>query len=314
MFFLAPCPLPLAPCPYSMPKGQPFTALCQLAARLSQPRVADLHVHTTASDGEFTPSQVVLHAMRAKLSAVAITDHDTLASVAPAVEAAAGLGHAAPTIIPGVEVSAEFAGREVHLLGYFVNPADGRLTRMLDQICVRRRERFRAFVAKLAATGVHFPPGLADAEEAKTVSLGRRHVAGLLVRVGVVRGRFAAFQRIMNPITSDITVNHRVPAADALRAIRDAGGVASFAHPPDEVDEATLTQLRELGLQAIEAAFPAASASHTTRLRGFVATLGLAVTGGSDCHGPDPIGRMIGARGVTRAELTVLRELAGRSA
>lgn len=297
-----------------MPKGQPFTVQCQLAARLAQPRVADLHVHTTASDGEFTASQVVLHALRAKLSAVAITDHDTLASVATAAEAAAGLGHAAPTVIPGVEMSAEFAGREVHLLGYFVDPADGRLTRLLEEICGRRRERFREFVAKLAATGVNFPPGLVETEEAKTVSLGRRHVAGLLVRSGVVRGRFAAFQRILNPITTDISVNHRVPAGAALQAIRDAGGVASFAHPPDEIDEATLTQLRDHGLQAIEVAFPAASASHTTRMRGFAAALGLAVTGGSDCHGPDPVGRMIGARGVTRAELTALRELAGRSA
>lgn len=305
--------MPHALCPYSMPKGQPFTVQCQLAARLNQPRVADLHIHTLASDGEFTASQVVLHAMRARLSAVAITDHDTLASVPAAIETAAGLGHAAPVVIPGVEVSGEFAGREVHLLGYFVNRSDGGLTRLLDEICERRRERFRAIVARLSANGVTFPRGMVEAEEAKAVSLGRRHVAGLLVRVGAVRSRFAAFQRILNPITSDISVNHRAPARDVLRAIREAGGVASFAHPPDDVEESTLTKLRDLGLQAIEVAFPAASASHTTRLRGFAATLGFAVTGGSDCHGPDPVGRMIGARGITRDELAILRQLADRN-
>jgi predicted metal-dependent phosphoesterase TrpH len=297
-----------------MPKGQPFTVLCQLAARLNQPRVADLHVHTTASDGEFTPSQVVLHAMREKLAAVAVTDHDTLASVVPAVEAAAGLGHAAPAVIPGVEVSAEFAGREVHLLGYFVDPLDEPLARLLAGICERRRERFRAFVAKLAANGVEFPPGLTEAEEAKAVSLGRRHVAGLLVRAGVVRGRFAAFQRFVIPLTAEVSVNHRVPAAAALRAICGAGGVASLAHPPEEIEESALAELRELGIQAVEAAYPTAGAAHTTRLRVLAATLGLAVTGGSDCHGPEPISRRIGARGVTRDELAALRQLAGRGA
>src|SRR5690349_11575341 len=106
-----------------MPRGQPFTALCQLAARLGQPRAADLHVHTTASDGDYTPPQVVMFARQARLAAVAVTDHDTLAGVAEAIEAARG----AVEVIPGVEMSAEFAGREVHVLGYFVRPDDPRL-------------------------------------------------------------------------------------------------------------------------------------------------------------------------------------------
>ncbi len=296
-----------------MPKGQPFTVQCQLAARLSQPRVADLHAHTTASDGEFTASQVVVHALRARLAAVAITDHDTLASVTPAVEAASRLGIAAPTVIPGVEVSAEFAGREVHLLGYFIDPTDAPLGQLLSEVCRRRRERFRAFLERLAGTGVCLPAGLAEAEEAKAFSLGRRHVAGLLVRAGVARSRFAAFQQVLKPITPGIAVNHRIPAVKAFQAICGAGGVASFAHPPDDIEEGTLVELRRLGLQAVEVTFPAASPSHTTRLRGLAAKLGLAVTGGSDCHGPDPVARMIGARGVTRDELATLRQLADRN-
>lgn len=290
-----------------MPRGQPFTALCQLAARLSEPRVADLHVHTTASDGDYTPSQVVALARQARLKAVAITDHDTLAGIGPAVEAAGS----ALEVIPGVELSAEFGGREVHILGYFVRPDDRRLTEHLGSVCDRRRERFRAFIERLTATGIVFPDGLAELEAQRSTSLGRRHLAGLLVRTGAARSRYGAFQRFLLPITPDVPANHLTPAAEVVRLVRDAGGVCSLAHPPEADEEALLTGLRGLGLLAVEAVFPAASATRTERLRRLARKLGLAVTGGSDCHGPEVAGRAVGARGVSCAELDALRHLAG---
>jgi predicted metal-dependent phosphoesterase TrpH len=293
-----------------MPRGQPFTALCQLAARLCQPRAADLHVHTVASDGGYTPSQVIAFARQARLTAVAVTDHDTLAGVAEAVEAARGT---VVEVVTGVEMSAESAGREYHVLGYFVRPDDPRLTAHLAAVCERRWERFRAFIARLSANVVTLPDGLADAEAARSVSLGRRHLAGLLVRAGIAHSRFDAFRRFLIPITPDVAACHLTPAAEAIRLVRDAGGVCSLAHPPEDADEALLTGLQRLGLQAMEVAFPAAAAGRTDRLRGLAARLGLAVTGGSDCHGPEPAGRAVGARGVTRDELHALRSLAGRA-
>ncbi len=284
-----------------MPRGQPFTTLCQLAARLSRPRVADLHVHTTASDGDYTPARAVAAAREARLAAVAVTDHDTLAGVAEAVEAARG----AVEVVSGVELSAEFAGREYHVLGYFVRPGDPRLAAHLVAACERRRERFRAFLAKLPLDG---PAGT---EPVGSASLGRRHLAGLLVRAGVARSRFDAFRRFLNPITSEVTAGHLTPVAEVIRLVHDAGGVCSLAHPPEDADESLLTSLRRFGLQAVEVAFPAATAGRTERLRGLAAKLGLAVTGGSDCHGPEPAGRAVGARGVTRDELDALRGLAG---
>src|SRR5271165_1153650 len=101
-----------------MPARQPFTALCQLTRRGRYHGRADLHVHTTHSDGRYTPWQVIDLARRAGLSAVAITDHDTLAGVAPARTAAAGSG---VEVIPGVEITTSHAGREIHLLAYFVD-------------------------------------------------------------------------------------------------------------------------------------------------------------------------------------------------
>jgi predicted metal-dependent phosphoesterase TrpH len=290
-----------------MPRGQPFTALCRLAAGLSEPLTADLHLHTTASDGDYTPSQVVALARQARLRAIAITDHDTLAGLESAVEAAVG----GLEVIPGVEMSAVFGGREVHILGYFVRQDDRRLVEHFRVVCERRRERFRAFVSRLAAAGVTFPDGMAELEAERSTSLGRRHLAGLLVRTGAARNRYTAFQRFILPISPDVPADHLTPAADVIRLVRDAGGVCSLAHPPEGDEEQLLTGLRDLGIHAVEAAFPASTVARTVRLRGIARNLGLAVTGGSDCHGPEAVGRAVGARGVTRDELAALRRLTG---
>ena len=108
--------------------------------------------------------------------------------------------------------------------------------------------------------------------------------------------------------SATVTVDHRVPAAEAIRVLRAAGGVVSMAHPPDGTDEATLAALRDLGLGAVEVAFPAATVAHATRLREFAAHLGLAVTGGSDCHGPGHPARAVGTYSISAGELDALRK------
>ena len=294
-----------------MPRGSPFTALCRRAAELARPVAADLHVHTTASDGDYTPSQVVALAKAARLSAVAVTDHDSLAGVGDAVTAGRQLG---TEVIPGAELTAEFRGREFHILGLFLRLDDVRLTAALADVCDRRRERFRRFLAALETRAVRFPEGMADLFEQRSVSLGRRHVATMLVNAGMARTRFDAFRRYLDPAATDVPPTHRTPAADVIRLIRDAGGVPSLAHPPDDITDETLLALRRLGLAAVEAVFPAAAVARTARVREAAARVGLAVTGGSDCHGPDPAGRAVGSRGVARGELAALRELAGSPA
>jgi predicted metal-dependent phosphoesterase TrpH len=290
-----------------MPRGQPFTTLCQLAARLSEHRVADLHIHTTASDGDYTSSQIVALARQARLRAVAITDHDTLAGI----ESAAQTAGDTLEVIVGVELSAVFNEREVHLLGYFIRPDDRRLTERLAVVCDQRRVRFQSFVSRLSGAGVEFPAGLVELEAERTTSLGRRHLANLLTRTGVAQSRHDAFRRFILPITPDIRPIHLTPAEDVIRLVRDAGGICSLAHPPEDDEESLLSGLRNMGLHAVEAVFPAASMTRTARLRGLAGKLDLAVTGGSDCHGPEAVGRAVGACGVTRDELTALRHLTG---
>ncbi len=124
-----------------MPRRQPFTTLCQVLARSSR---ADLHVHTTCSDGSYTPDEVVDLARRSGLAAVAITDHDTLAGIGPARSAARG----ALEVVAGVEITAEHNGRVRHLLGYFFDPEDASLNAALAEVRTRRAERFREMVER----------------------------------------------------------------------------------------------------------------------------------------------------------------------
>src|SRR5262245_35971786 len=174
-----------------MPAGQPFTALCQRLAKKTSGVRADLHVHTTHSDGAYTPAQVIDLARRSGLSAIAITDHDTLTGVGPARRAAEGTD---VEVVAGVEVSSEYGGREIHLLGYFVSLEDTGLTAALDRLRAGREERFRVMAERLRQQGVVLEEGMAaDAGAA----LGRRHLAELLVRQGKVATVREAFRRYL---------------------------------------------------------------------------------------------------------------------
>lgn len=287
-----------------MPRREPFTALCQQLASLRAARRADLHAHTTASDGEYTPSQLVALARQANLAAVAVTDHDTLAALPEALAAA----HQTVEVVPGVEVTAEFDGREVHLLGYFVRTDHAELNATLDRLCARRRERFHNYLQMLAA----IPDDRAKLVEETTASLGRRHVAGLLLACGIARTRNEAFHRFVGPLTGKVLPKERVPVADAVALVHAAGGAASLAHPPADLTDDAFRRLRGCGLDAVEVEYPWGRSSPAGRLREVAERFGFLVTGGSDCHGPEPAHRRVGSHGVTTEQLARLRDRAGR--
>ncbi len=296
-----------------MPRGSPFTELCRQTAALAAPIVADLHLHTTASDGDATPEQLVSYAVLAKIPSIAITDHDTTAGVARAQEAARTYPHGRISIVPGVEISAEFDGREIHILGLFLDPDDSVLRKLLEPVQTSRRDRFRGYILAIPELAPAAETGLAKAVESGTSSPGRRHVAGLLVRTGIATSISEAFRKFLIPRESAVPGKRLVPVADAIAAIHTAGGIASFAHPGPDVDEPALYRLREVGLDAVEANFPAASASHSRFLHGTARRLGLRITGGSDFHGRTAVGREIGCRGVSAAEWAELREITART-
>ncbi len=285
-------------------KGAPFTRLCRAVAKTTTPARADLHTHTTFSDGTHTPADVVARAVKAGLAALAVTDHDTMAGFAPAEQAAPpGL-----EVIPGVEITCEFRGAELHLLGYFVDSSEPRLSAALADLRASRRERALEMARRLKRLGASIQD---DVERLSLdIAVGRRHLGRFLVERGVCGTLHSAFTRWLAAPDVAAVPKRRLPVADAIALVRGAGGVASWAHPPIGTDEATLRELRELGLAAVESEYPWPTGAHGKRLRAMADALGLAITGGSDSHDPGPGARAVGAKSVSMDVVDRIRGMA----
>jgi predicted metal-dependent phosphoesterase TrpH len=284
-----------------MPAGQPFTQLCQALSRPRHFGRADLHLHTTFSDGSYTPAQLVDLARRSGLSAIAITDHDTFAGVAPARQAAG----TSIEVIAGVEITTELRGKELHLLAYFFDLDNVPLRAALDHLQEERIGRFHEMIERLGGLGIHFK----EEEIARAPSLGRRHLAEMLVQAKKAASVREAFQRWLGDHGRANVPKTRLPIGDALALVRAAGGVASWAHPNYDCTRETLLELKRLGLAAIEAEYPAFRSSRVRELRQLAGELGLAISGGSDCHGPDQPRRAVGTCSIAHEELMRLRSL-----
>jgi len=285
----------------AMPAGQPFTRLCQLLSRPALTERADLHMHSTFSDGLYTPAQLVDLAKRSGLAAIALTDHDTLAGVEVLQRAAEDSG---VEIVPGVEISCAYASHEVHILAYFVDMNCSALTDSLDNLKQRRRERFLEMVERLKAQGVELNLSSINGDLAV---LGRRNLADLLVAQRKVSTVREAFLRYLGNNSRATVPKQCLPVEEALQLVRTAGGIASWAHPWDRDVWPTLVQLTTWGLGAVEAEYPTHRPTKVQTLRRMASELKLAITGGSDCHGPGEPRRVPGARSVTRDELDRLR-------
>ncbi|CAN5280456.1 PHP domain-containing protein [soil metagenome] len=285
-----------------MPARQPFTTLCQAAARKPKVSRADMHIHTVHSDGRYTPAEVVDLARRSGLAAVAITDHDTLGGVLAAQTAARGLDL---EVISGVEISSRYRDREIHLLGYFVDLNNTELAEALSKMRLGRVERFELMRSRLREAGVSVPDTPTD--DLRDKSLGRRSLAELLVESGRVGSIREAFNRFLGDGSAFTTPKPLLEAEQALRLIRLAGGVASWAHPAYDFTMSALPELRSWGLSAIEAVYPGYKKSKTLELRTWATANGLVITGGSDCHGPDSPLRAVGAVTISQEELELVR-------
>jgi hypothetical protein len=286
-----------------MPQRQPFTALCQTLARLPRTARVDLHIHTTCSDGTYTPAQVVELARRSGMPALAITDHDTVDAIAPARAAAADKLE----VVTGVELTATYRGRILHVLGYFFRPDDAALGEAMAGLRLQRQARFQEMVERLRRRGVSVEDEDTPSEPGSG-TLGRRRLAHLLVKAGAVASVREAFARYLGDACDFTVPAPALEVAEAIALLRGAGGVAAWAHPSYDCTREGLLELRSLGLQVVEVDFPNVKGARQRELRALAAELGLAVSGGSDCHGPGAVA--VGACGATVQELERLRELA----
>jgi predicted metal-dependent phosphoesterase TrpH len=247
--------------------------------------IADLHLHTVASDGTDTVDQRVEQANERDLDAIAITDHDRI----PDELSAPLTNRQSIEVVTGAEIRADIEGTKVEILGYFVDPSSNTLSDVLEQARAYRRERNRRLISELNAVT---PLELDYHELSESVrgGLGRPHLAGVLVEEGLVEDVGAAFEQYLAEDGSCFVPMERIDYPEVLAAIHEAGGVTSLAHPgrirTDDVDS-ILETLARTGLDAIETKYPYRDGVSfgVDAARTAVERLDLLATGGSDCHG-----------------------------
>jgi len=247
--------------------------------------VIDLHSHTTASDGYLDAGTLVRQAWTAGIRVLAVTDHDTVAALPSAREAATAFGL---TLVNGIEITAVDGGRDVHILGYFFDPAAPALARCLTTQRTARRVRLRAMAERLAECGVPVNIETLLAATPADRALGRPALAEAMVAAGHVRTTREAFDTWIGEGGPAWIRREGPSVSDVAAVLHDAGGLASVAHPVLYGRDHELARWRDEGLDAIEVYHSEHGAAEAERYRALAEDLGMLVTGGSDFHGEHP--------------------------
>lgn len=268
----------------------------------------DLHSHTTASDGKLPPRELVRLATEQGLTALAVTDHDTVDGLAEAEAEAEALGL---EIVPGIEVSANFGEHSVHVLGLFIRHREPWLVEFFAEARERRVDRVHQIVAKLAREGVHI-----DARDVLARSqhgtVGRPHVAEVLVERGHVPTFSEAFDRYLGQKAPAFVGYEKVTFLEACELIQRAGGVAVLAHPVLLEDDSLIPTMVDQKLQGLEVFHRDHSPQHAAGYLELAERFDLLVSGGSDYHKPDAEGASrLGCRELTEGAFERLRAAAG---
>ena len=249
----------------------------------------DLHLHTTASDGVKSPSEIVRYAKSKGLQAISITDHDTIGGLEEGLAEGDRIGF---EVIPGIEISAVHSPGSMHLLGYFINIHHPRLSERLKYLQRAREERNPRMVEKLNWLGVNI-----TYEEVVRASgggqVGRPHFAQVLIEKGYVRNFQEAFDRYLKKGAPAYVDKLRFTPREAIHFINEASGVAVLGHPKTlglngslEMENLILSLLKE-GLKGIEVYYPEHSSSEIAKYKALAEKHGLILTGGTDYHGID---------------------------
>jgi len=242
----------------------------------------DLHIHSTASDGTQEPAEIVRLAADKGLTAIAIVDHDTVAGVAPALEAARGLPL---QVVPAVEINTDVHEADVHLLGYHIDPSDEGLAKLLAAVREQRLERAEQMVRRLQALGLGVQ--MADVlRQAGDAAVARPHVAAALCKLGACSSPQEGFDRFLSRGRPAYVPRYRLTPAQAIESIATAGGVPVLGHPGLMNRDSMIPKLVPLGLRGLEAYHVFHTPRATAKYLALADRLGLVVTGGTDSHGP----------------------------
>jgi predicted metal-dependent phosphoesterase TrpH len=271
--------------------------------------VIDLHLHTTASDGRLTPTELVAYAATAGIRILAVTDHDTTDGFDEAAEEASRRG---VLLIPGIEITAVEQGRDVHMLGYFFDRRDAGFTQFLITQRATRVARIVEIASRLGALGmpVDVQPVLEDAQRQSSKSIGRPRLARAMIEAGYVATTREAFDRWLGQGRPAFVERAGAPPEEVIRIVHRAGGLVSLAHPGRTRIDGRIAALRDAGLDAIEVYHSDHDADLVATYLELARRLGFRITGGSDFHGDPAHGIEPGASALPEREWN--RLVAGR--
>jgi hypothetical protein len=243
---------------------------------------ADLHTHTFYSDGRYSPADLVRKARDCGLNLISVTDHDNVDGIDEAIETGKELNI---EVIPGVELSSECGGKEVHILGYFIDYKAPELLNHLETFRERRKIRAEKIVQKLNV--LELPLTMNDVlEHVKgNASIGRPHIAYAMVDKNFVSNYYEAFIKYLGDYKPAYEKKPNVSTKDAIKMISAAGGLSFVAHPAKTVRDNLLIEIMESGIDGIEVIHPSHSAEDVKYFQGMASQYFLLESGGSDFHG-----------------------------
>ncbi len=273
-------------------------------------RSADLHIHTHFSDGTFTPEQVVEKSLKAGLSCISITDHDTVDGVIPTQKAAEASGL---EVITGIELSSESGGKDIHVLGYFVDCHNEAFVKALHFMQEARVVRIERMIGKLKEFGITNISLDEVCALTQSKSVGRPHLAMTLVKKGWVGSLREAFDRYLGENAPAYVEKYIQTPHEVIALIRKAGGVAVLAHPMLNNRDEMIPSLVQEGLQGLETYYPNISSNIVSYYEGIAHKHNLIRTGGSDAHGDTKDNTFIGKVKIPYETVEQMRKLAGNA-
>lgn len=241
----------------------------------------DLHLHSDCSDGLLCPSDVVQKAKEIGLCAISIVDHDTIVGIPKAIEEGRKLGI---EVITGVELSSQYQGKDIHILGYLFDVGHSRMLKYLERFRKERYRRAVKMIQNLENNGIHM--SISEVlQKTNNGSIGRPHLAEILMEKGYVETFQEAFDRYIGYGSKAYEEKYKIKPEDAIALISEAGGLSFLAHPGYHITDEIIRRLIKAGLDGIEVVHPNLMENRSLHLQQIAREYDLLISGGSDCHG-----------------------------
>ncbi|MFZ7132125.1 MAG: PHP domain-containing protein [Eubacteriales bacterium] len=245
---------------------------------------ADLHIHSIYSDGKLSVKSIIKYASELHLKTISITDHDTIEGLK---EPIISQSHLSLEIVPGVEFSTVYKGQEIHILGYYFDINNEKLNQLLGILQHSRRQRAMEIAKKLKHVGI--PIMEEDLDQVNHgYSVGRPHIAQIIVNKGFALDYNDAFHKYLLPGTQGYVPRYKLASKDAIEVIKGAGGISVLAHPGLIKDQSLIQEILTLDIDGIEVYHTKHTSQHVRHYYCLSKENDLLITGGSDCHGNKP--------------------------